>query len=61
MWEHTRREHPELSKLELVYLVVKHSAMAVFVTTLTTVAAFLSSFGSSVTAVRCFRYDERGS
>lgn len=55
VWDRTKKENSHLSKLDLVRLVIKHSAVAVFVTTLTTVAAFLSSYWSSVTAVRCFR------
>ncbi|XP_065203153.1 protein dispatched isoform X2 [Planococcus citri] len=54
VWDRTKKENSHLSKNEVVQLVIKHSAVAVFVTTLTTVAAFLSSYWSSVTAVRCF-------
>lgn len=55
VWDRTKKENSHLTKSDLVRLVIKHSAVAVFVTTLTTVAAFLSSYWSSVTAVRCFR------
>lgn len=55
VWDRTKKENSHLDKAKLVELVIKHSTVAVFVTTLTTVAAFLSSYVSSVTAVRCFR------
>lgn len=56
MWQCTKAENCNLTTDRLVQITIKHSALSMFVTTVTTAAAFFSSCVSAITAIRCFRY-----
>ncbi|XP_054271715.1 protein dispatched isoform X2 [Macrosteles quadrilineatus] len=54
MWQCTKAESCNLTIHRLVQVTMKHSTLSMFVTTVTTAAAFFSSYVSAVTAIRCF-------
>lgn len=57
-WEITKKHLPKRGLEKFKYLVsntMKHATKSIFVTSLTTAHAFLASYSSSITAIRCFR------
>lgn len=54
-WQCAKAENCNLTLTRLVQNSLKHSAISMFVTTLTTAAAFYASYVSAITAIRCFR------
>ncbi|KAL1455288.1 hypothetical protein WDU94_009393 [Cyamophila willieti] len=53
-WYNTSKEATNASCIDLYYDVLKHASIAICVTCVTTVAAFLTSIDSKITAVACF-------
>ena len=49
---------PEDQAAAMVRQCLRHSVLTMFVTSLTTAAAFFASFVSSITAIKCFRYGQ---
>uniref|UniRef100_A0A1B6DLC4 SSD domain-containing protein n=1 Tax=Clastoptera arizonana TaxID=38151 RepID=A0A1B6DLC4_9HEMI len=54
VWQSTKAENSSLTLSRLVQNTLKHSVLSMFVTTLTTTAAFFSSYISAIIAIRCF-------
>uniref|UniRef100_A0A8D8X106 Protein dispatched n=1 Tax=Cacopsylla melanoneura TaxID=428564 RepID=A0A8D8X106_9HEMI len=53
-WYNASKETTNVSSIDLYYTVLKHASIAICVTCVTTVAAFLTSIDSKITAVACF-------
>lgn len=56
-WDVTSKHLPKRKKKKLIFLVsntMSHAAKSIFVTSLTTAHAFLASYSSPITAIRCF-------
>lgn len=54
-WYNMSKEATNMPYIDLYYNVLKHASIAILVTCITTVAAFLTSIDSKITAVACFR------
>jgi predicted RND superfamily exporter protein len=55
VWQCAKAEKNSGSLVKLVHDTLRHAMMSMFVTSLTTAAAFYASFVSSITAIGCFR------
>jgi len=55
VWQCAKAEKNSGSLVKLVHDTLRHATMSMFVTSLTTAAAFYASFISSITAIGCFR------
>lgn len=56
-WDVTSKHLPKRKTKKLIFLVsntMTHAAKSIFVTSLTTAHAFLASYSSPITAIRCF-------
>ncbi|KAL0276394.1 UNVERIFIED_CONTAM: hypothetical protein PYX00_003982 [Menopon gallinae] len=54
MWQCSKLEKVNCTLLKLVSTTLQHARVSMFVTSLTTAAAFYSNFVSSITAINCF-------
>lgn len=55
MWECIKAEKTSASLQQIVQETMNHALLSMFITSFTTAVAFLSSFVSAITAIRCFR------
>jgi predicted RND superfamily exporter protein len=55
VWQCAKAEKNGGSLVKLVHDTLRHAMLSMFVTSLTTAAAFYASYISSITAIGCFR------
>ena len=54
VWRQSKKNNPRASLTQITTETLKHASLSMFVTSLTTAAAFLSNFSSQITTIKCF-------
>lgn len=54
VWRQSKKEHPEASLTTITSHTLKHASLSMFVTSLTTAAAFMANFSSEITTIKLF-------
>lgn len=54
VWNYTKFDKPRAATAETVSITLQHAALSMFVTSVTTAAAFYANYVSNITAIRCF-------
>ncbi len=53
-WSQMKEEYPEQNIRFWIYKTMRHAAVSIFVTSLTTASAFFANYVSEITAIKCF-------